>query len=79
MKEEKGKEEEREEEGGMRERKDQQGRLTFPSLETWVHFQNSNLRLSWKRKRLGFFCVLDCMIFLKSGLILWFLWNQTGN
>lgn len=38
MKEEMGKEEEIEEEGGMRKRKDQQGRLTFPSLETLGSF-----------------------------------------
>lgn len=38
MKEEKGKEEEREEEEGMRKRKGQQGRLTFPSLETLCSF-----------------------------------------
>lgn len=79
MKEEKGKEEEREEEEGMRKRKGQQGRLTFLPWKPCVHFQNSNLRFSWKRKRLGFFCMLDCVIFFLSGLILWFLWNQTGN
>lgn len=63
MKEEKGKEEEREDEEGMRKRKGQQGRLTFLPWKPCVHFQNSNLRFSWKRKRLGFFCMLDCVIF----------------
>ena len=59
----KGKEEEREDEEGMRKRKGQQGRLTFLPWKPCVHFQNSNLRFSWKRKRLGFFCMLDCVIF----------------
>ena len=63
--------------GWGRGRASRKGSLFLP-WKPCVHFQNSNLRFSWKRKRLGFFCMLDC-VFFKSGLILWFLWNQTGN